>query len=151
LVLVPGNQRTGAHAWFDEYYGTPNAEVLRDIEDTDDNFAIELHQYFDAISSGTSNSCVSETIGIERVEAVTAWLAGEGFRGFLGEFGGSEDPVCLGAMDNLLSYLGSNSDVWLGWTIWAASQWNIQHNIRPLSNGDDSLQMRVLMRHMDAP
>jgi hypothetical protein len=41
--------------------------------------------------------------------------------------------------------------VWLGWTAWAASDWTIQLNIRPLPNGDDSLQMRVLLRHLDPP
>lgn len=148
LVLVPGNEWTGAHAWFDSYYGTPNSDVMTGVVDPGDNFAFELHQYFDADSSGRSNNCVSETIGVERVQYVTDWLYEQGFRGFLGEFGGSDDPVCLGALDNLLTHLGDNSEVWLGWTIWAASQWNIQHNIRP--NGDqDTLQMQVLFRHMD--
>jgi endoglucanase len=54
-------------------------------------------------------------------------------------------------MENLLSHLGDNSDVWLGWTVWAASQWSIQHNVQPLANGDDSMQMKVLLRHMDEP
>jgi endoglucanase len=149
LVLVPGNQWTGAHAWFEDYYGTPNADAMRGFVDPEDNFAFELHQYFDSNSSGTSNTCVSESIGVERVERVTGWLRDEGFLGFLGEFGGSDDPVCLGAMDQLLSHLGENSDVWLGWTVWASTEWNIQHNIRPV-NGQDPLQMRVLMRHLQS-
>jgi endoglucanase len=151
LVLVPGSEWTGAHAWFDDYYGTPNSEVMPYVVDPEDNFAFELHQYFDAGYSGTSNTCVSETIGVDEVEPVTEWLREQGFRGFFGEFGGSDDPVCLGAMDNLLSHLGENADVWLGWTVWAASQWGIQHNIRPLSSGEDVLQMLVLLRHMDPP
>jgi endoglucanase len=151
LILVPGNQWTGAHSWFETYYGTPNATAMVDVADPLDNFAFELHQYFDSNSSGTSNTCVSEEVGVERVEQVTQWLEDEGFKGFLGEFGGSDDPVCLGAMENLLSHLGDNSDVWLGWTVWAASQWSIQHNVQPLANGDDSMQMKVLLRHMDEP
>ncbi len=122
---------------------------MRGFVDPEDNFAFELHQYFDSNSSGTSNTCVSESIGVERVERVTGWLRDEGFLGFLGEFGGSDDPVCLGAMDQLLSHLGENSDVWLGWTVWASTEWNIQHNIRPV-NGQDPLQMRVLMRHVQS-
>jgi endoglucanase len=149
LVLVPGNQWTGAHAWFENYYGTPNAEAMRGVLDSADNFAFELHQYFDTSSSGTSNACVSETIGVERVERVTTWLREEGYQGFLGEFGGSDDPVCLGAVDQLLTHLGENSDAWLGWTVWASTEWNIQHNVRPV-NGEDTLQMKVLLRHMDA-
>ncbi len=149
-VLVPGNQWTGAHSWSADYYGTPNAVAMLDVVDPADNFAFELHQYFDSGYSGGSNSCVSETIGVEQVDGVTTWLRDHGFQGFLGEFGGSDQAECLGAVDNLLGYLGENSDVWLGWTVWAASEWNIQHNIRPV-DGEDTLQMRVLMRHMDAP
>ena len=52
-------------------------------------------------------------------------------------------------MDNLLGHLGENADVWLGWTIWAASSWNIQYNVRPVGDVDVP-QMRVLFRHMDA-
>jgi endoglucanase len=82
------------------------------------------------------------------MEQVTEWLYEEGFRGFLGEFGGSTDATCLAAMDNLLAHLGDNADVWLGWTVWAATDWGIQHNVRPV-NGNDSDQMKVLLRHMD--
>lgn len=149
-ILVPGNQYTGAHAWFESYYGTPNSEVLIGVEDPQDNFAIEVHQYFDSDSSGTSDDCVSEGIGVSRVREVTSWLENEGLEGFLGEFGGSDDEVCLKAMDNLLTHLGDHADVWLGWSAWAATRWNIQHNIRPQGQ-DDVLQMRVLKRHMDQP
>jgi endoglucanase len=150
LVLVPGNHWTGAHAWFDNYYGTPNSEVLRNVVDPEDNFAFELHQYSDADFSGRGNLCVSETVGVEQVEGGTEWLREAGFRGFFGEFGGSDEPVCLGAVDNLLSHLGENADVRLGWTAWAASQWNLRHNLRPLASGVDVLQMQVLLRHADA-
>ena len=149
-VLVPGNEWSGAHAWSDNYYGTPNAEVMLNVVDPSDNFAFEVHQYFDQNNSGGDDSCVSETIGVERVQEFTAWLQDNGFQGFLGEFGGSTRAVCLGAVDNLLTYLGENPDVWLGWTVWASAEWSIQHNIHPV-NGEDSLQMRVLMRHLDAP
>lgn len=149
-VLVPGNQWTGAHSWFATYYGTPNAEVMGNVEDPANNFAFEFHQYFDRDYSGTANTCVSETIGVETVSPVTDWLHENHFQGFLGEFGGSDDPICLGAMEQLLVHVGDNSDVWLGWTAWAASAWGIQHNVRPLNNRDDTLQMQVLLRHLGA-
>ncbi len=76
-------------------------------------------------------ACISNTIGVEQVQDVTAWLGDNGFKGFLGEFGGSARAACLGAVDNLMTYLGENSDVWLGWTIWASAEWSIQHNVPP--------------------
>ncbi len=45
---------------------------------------------------------------------MTDWLREGGYRGFLGEFGGSEDPRRLAAMDDLLTHLGANAEVWLG-------------------------------------
>ena len=129
---------------------TPNGEVMLDVVDPSNNFAFEVHQYFDSDNSGTQSACVSDTIGVERVTDFTNWLVDHGFQGFLGEFGGSTRAECLGAVDNLLTYLGEHSDVWLGWTAWVSAEWNIGYNIRPV-NGEDSLQMRVLMRHLDAP
>jgi hypothetical protein len=44
---------------------------MRNVDDPEHNFAFELHQYFDAGSSGGSDTCVSGTIGVEQVEPVT--------------------------------------------------------------------------------
>lgn len=151
LVLVPGNQWTGAHAWFEDYYGTPNATVMTGVVDPAQNFAFELHQYLDPGYAGTGSTCISATIGSEVVAPVTDWLREGGYRGFLGEFGGSEDPLCLAAMDDLLTHLGANADVWLGWALWASSQWNLQNNVHPTPDGEDPLQLRVAMRHLTAP
>jgi endoglucanase len=46
-----------------------------------------MHQYLDSDSSGTSGTCVSSTIGVERLTAATNWLKQNGFKGFLGEIG----------------------------------------------------------------
>lgn len=62
---------------------------------------------------------------------------------------GGNGPVCLKAFDSLLTHLGENQDVWLGWTDWAATEWNIRRNVRPAPDGEDTLQMRVLLRHMN--
>ena len=50
-----------------------------------------MHQYLDSDNSGTSATCVSATIGAERVAAATAWLKQYGFKGFLGEVGGGSN------------------------------------------------------------
>jgi endoglucanase len=36
--MVPGNGWTGAHSWFQAYYGTPNASVMSGIVDPGNNF-----------------------------------------------------------------------------------------------------------------
>lgn len=149
LVLVPGNGWTGAHSWFAGRYGTPNSEVMRDIADPADNYAYEVHQYLDRDFSGTQPECRSETIGADTLKAFTEWLRRYNRRGFLGEFGGGANATCLAALEAMLKLIDANSDVWLGWTYWAAGPWPREYftSIEPL-DGRDRPQMAVLARHL---
>lgn len=119
LLFVPGNGFTGAHSWFLNFYGTPNAQVMLGIVDPLNNFVIEVHQYLDSDSSGTNINCVSATIGSERMQAFTQWLRDNNRKGFLGEMGGGRDPTCVAAIDDILSFIGQNDDVYVGWAYWA--------------------------------
>ena len=62
LILVPGNGWTGAHGWSQSYYGTSNSQVMTGVVDSANNFAFEVHQYFDGDYSGTSDSCQSSSV-----------------------------------------------------------------------------------------
>lgn len=54
-----------------------------------------MHQYLDSDGSGTSPTCVSPTIGAERLQAATQWLQQNNLKGFLGEIGtGSNGEQC---------------------------------------------------------
>ncbi|KAK9241609.1 glycoside hydrolase superfamily [Lipomyces tetrasporus] len=103
--------------------GTPTSEVLGNITDPTNNFAFDMHQYFDSDGSGTSDQCVSETIGTERLADATTWLQQNNFKTFLSEFGAGSNDVCFDCVDNVLDYLNEN-DVWIGWSYWEAGpQW----------------------------
>lgn len=55
-----------------------------------------MHQYLDSDGSGTSGTCVSSTIGAERIADATTWLQNNGLKGFLGEIGaGSNGALFL--------------------------------------------------------
>lgn len=123
LVLVPGNAWTGAHSWADTWYGSSNATVMLGVVDSANRYAYEVHQYLDADSSGTATSCVSTTIGSQRLAAFTAWLVANGKRGFLGELGGGRNATCYAAVDDMLDHLDAHRDVWVGFTVWAAGPW----------------------------
>ncbi len=123
LVLVPGNGYTGAHSWNDDWYGTPNAQVMLGVVDPGNNMAYEVHQYLDQDSSGTSRECVSSTVGSERLVEFTDWLHDNDARAFLGEFAAGDNSTCLSALDDMLGYMDDNTDVWLGWSYWAAGPW----------------------------
>lgn len=149
LILVPGNGWTGAHSWSNNYYGTPNATVMLNIVDSGNNYAFEVHQYLDSDSSGTSASCVSTTIGAERLASFTSWLRANGKKGFLGEFAGGNNSTCQAAVTGMLAHLTNNKDVWIGWTWWAAGPWwaNYIFTLEP-SGSTDAPQMSWLSPYL---
>jgi endoglucanase len=161
LILVPGNAWTGAHSWFDSWYGTPNAVAMRNIVDPDDNFAFEVHQYLDADSSGTSSQVAGAAIGSQRLAAFTQWLRTNGYQAVLGEFAVAGQSIGTGgsqigdeALSDLLSHLDANADVWLGWTWWAGGPWwgDYMFTLEPSQLGQpgqtDRPQLAVMRPHL---
>jgi endoglucanase len=150
LILVPGNGFTGAHSWLSGYYGTPNGEVMRAVVDPANNFVFEAHQYLDSNFSGTKPDCRNAEIGAQALVRFTEWARQNRTRGFLGEFGGGSDPICLAALEGMLQYMAQNSDVWIGWTYWAAGAWwprDYFTSVQPLG-GTDRPQTAVLIQHL---
>lgn len=150
LIMVPGSAWTGGHSWTSPDYGVSNAKVMGSIRDPDNNFVYEIHQYFDADSSGTHPTCSDATHGEQALKGVTDWLKQQNKKGFLAEFGSTGDAVCLQAMENALYFLEDNPDAWLGWTYWGAGSWwgGNPLSAQPLAGGVNPPQMTVLMRHM---
>jgi endoglucanase len=125
LILVPGNGWTAAGSWTDTWYDTAspqvsNAVAMLSITDSMNNYAFELHTYFDTDSSGTHVECVPPPTVPSHLQVITNWLKTNNKRGFLGEFGGSGQTNCVKAFNDSLNYLEANNDVWLGWTYWGA-------------------------------
>jgi endoglucanase len=149
LILVPGNGWSGAHAWASDAYGTPNAKALLAIEDPAGNVAFEAHQYLDDDSSGTSSTCVSPTIGAERLQPFTDWLKAHGKKGFLGEFGAGSSNTCLAALAGILEHIEANAAHYLGWTYWAAGPWWSDYFMSLEPDGSvDAPQMRALAPYL---
>jgi len=82
-----------------------------------------MHQYLDSDGSGTSPTCVSPTIGAERVAAATKWLVAHKLKGFLGEFGAGSNDACVSAVYGALCTLQGAGGAWIGATYWAAGPW----------------------------
>ena len=116
-IFVEGNSWSGAWTW------TTVNDNLKALTDPQDKIVYEMHQYLDSDGSGTSATCVSSTIGQERVQAATQWLKTNGKKGIIGEFAGGANSVCQSAVTGMLDYLSANSDVWMGAAWWAAGPW----------------------------
>jgi endoglucanase len=144
-ILVPGTYWDGAHSWV----SSDNDTVIGNgVKDPLDNYAFEVHQYLDSDSSGTHKNVVSETVGVERLKAITAWAKTTGHELFMGEFGVSTDSTSLKALNNMLSYMDKNSDVWIGATYWAGGPWwgDYMYSVEP-KNGIDKPQMAILQKY----
>lgn len=119
-ILVPGTRWSGAHSWNTYALGGSNAEAFERFYDPVDRVIFEMHQYFDADSSGTGPNCVDPEEAVARLKESEVWLSNNNRRGFLGEFGVSNRPVCLALLRALLNRL-ETAGVWIGWTYWASS------------------------------
>lgn len=151
LIHVPGNAWTGAHSWSESWYGTPNAKAMLAIKDSANNFVYEVHQYLDASSGGLDGSCVSKTIGSERLAGFVGWLRANGKKGFVGEFAGGNNALCNAAVTDMLTTMEAASDVLEGWLWWGAGpRWSAGYPfaIDP-TNGKDAPQLALLTPYLD--
>ncbi|CAL1715810.1 unnamed protein product [Somion occarium] len=128
LILVEGTSWTGAWTWST----SGNSQVFGAIKDPNNNVAIEMHQYLDSDGSGTSPTCVSPTIGAERLQAATQWLQQNNLKGFLGEIGTGSNAACISALQGAFCAM-QQSGVWIGALWWAAGPWwgNYFQSIEP--------------------
>lgn len=148
LLLIPGTRWTGGHSW--AHGGSDsNATVMAGFSDPADNFVFEIHQYLDVDSSGGKYDCVGERVGRERLEGVTRWMRQQRAQAILGEFGVDQSPACLAALDDLMSFLRENGDVWVGWNYWAGGDWwgDYRLSVQP-DKGRERPQASVLRRHI---
>ncbi|EKM78803.1 hypothetical protein AGABI1DRAFT_85704 [Agaricus bisporus var. burnettii JB137-S8] len=119
LIMVEGTSWTGAWTWI----SSGNGAAFARLTDPLDNIAIEMHQYLDSDGSGTSDQCVSSTIGGERLQAATQWLKDNNFKGFLGEMGAGSNSACINAVKSAFCTMQAAGGVWIGASWWSAGPW----------------------------
>ena len=148
-IIVPGSYFDGGWTWT----VSDNAEVVgAGVVDPLDNYLFEIHQYLDGDGSGGTSGIVSPDIGVQRLMAATEWARASGKKFFLGEFGTGSDPASMEALDNMLSYLQKNSDVWPYACWWGAGDrfYDYFMSIEPTNyaNPSDKPQMTVLRKYI---
>ncbi|KAJ3154469.1 hypothetical protein HK101_001615 [Irineochytrium annulatum] len=152
-ITVPGNCFTGAHNWVSGQCdtGVPNAQAAISITDPADNFVFDMHQYLDQDFSGTNGQeCVQD--GPAVLADATKWLRANGKQAIIGEIGVTSSSACLSALEVTLGYLDDNSDVWVGYTYWAAGPaWGgYPYSVESTSTGTDLPQQAILNKHSGA-
>jgi endoglucanase len=139
LVLVPGTHWSGAHAWQRDEDGKNHAEVMLGVIDPANNYAYEVHQYFDDDFSGQKGNCSRSEDAVQAIRSFGEWLRKNGKRGYLGEFGVPGDKACVAALEDMVRVVDNGRDVWVGFAYWVAGEWwspNEPLNIQPTEQGD---------------
>ncbi len=149
LILVPGNGWSGALAWMMDWYGGANSVWMLKVQDPLNHYAFEVHQYLDADCSGSHPQVVSPTVGSERLRDFTGWCREHKVRAFLGEFAAPATETGRLAIEDMLSAMERDRDVWLGFTWWAAGAWwgEYMFTLEP-KNGQDRPQLAYLQPHL---
>lgn len=149
LILVPGTRWSGMHSWLSGGQNS-NANALADIQDPINNYAYEMHQYFDLDSSGTHHGldykCISQVQVKASFDRTTNWLKQHRKKAFLGEFGVQESESCIAAMQSALDYMHDNSSNWIGWTYWAAGDWMSNYPFSIFSNKAPTQKRKDLIK-----
>lgn len=148
-ILVPGTGWDGAQNWV---WSDNDTVVGAGVKDPLGNYAFEVHLYLDD-TTGQNAWVESETIGVERLQAVTKWAEDTGNKLFLGETAVGSDPMALKALDNMFAYMEEHSDVWEGATYWAmGDRWSstFAFSVQPL-DGQDRPQMDILEKYVSPP
>ena len=85
----------------------------------------------------------------QSLEAATQWLRSNGKTAIIGEIGAGNNAVCQQALDDGLSYMVANSDVWKGAVWWAAGPWwgTYIYGAEPSSGVDYSLVQGLLSKY----
>jgi endoglucanase len=111
-VFVPGADWTTAN----DFSWSANATALQSVTDPADNFAIEVHQYYDGTCTA---SCY-----VDKLKPFEDWAVQNDRVAFLGETDlTDETAACQEAFGNLIDHFhekaaGKEGGVWVGYSYW---------------------------------
>ena len=135
LVLIEGNNWTGLHSWTTSKGtdGLTNADAFTpsSIHDAANNYAINVHQYFDSNFSGASETCInpgsqSDLLNQIKWNEFIDWAKANKLKLFVTEFGSANNQQCSKDIDWFLSAIEDNAYTeqagygFIGWTAWSA-------------------------------
>ncbi|KAI9684841.1 MAG: Endoglucanase EG-II [Bathelium mastoideum] len=138
IILLPGNDYTSAG----DYISDGSAAALSNVTNLDGsitNLVFDVHKYLDEDNSGTHSNCVTNNID-SAFSPLATYLRQNNRQAFLSETGGGPtDSTCLTYVCQELQYLDDNSDVYLGYTTWAAGSFATTYTLSetPFGSGTD--------------
>lgn len=134
-ILLPGTDYTAAGGFSTD--GSSDALMkVANLDGSTTNLIFDVHQYLDYDGSGTNAECVTS----QSASFVTLgnWLRMNKRQAMLTETGGgSSTSSCETYVCEELATLNTYSDVFLGWTGWAAGSFDTSYvlSLTPTNNG----------------
>ncbi|KAI9668824.1 MAG: hypothetical protein M1831_000893 [Alyxoria varia] len=135
-ILVPGPpwSHLGDFAKDTSKY---SLEIKDKADSSGKNLIIDLHQYFDEDNSGTHTECAGWDHVQAGFESGANKLAAEGRKGLISEIGGGNTESCVETMGKAFDFINEHSDVFLGWTGWAAGSFKDDYELVETPVGDE--------------
>jgi len=143
-VLFSGTAWTGAHSWLT----TANAVATLQMVDPLNNFAFDAHQYLDRGYGGGSLEAIPG-IGARVLQAITGWARQNHKQIFIGEFASGLTPPSLKELDDLLNFMVTHKDVFIGATYFAGGgTWGKGMGSADPVDGVDKPQTLLMQRYL---
>lgn len=101
--------------------GSANRTYMLTITDSINNFAFDVHVYFDTFSQGQGVGVTSDWNAL--LSDLTSWARSNSLKMVCGEWGAFMDPAGLAAETALLAHFEANNDVWGGYINLGGGGW----------------------------
>ena len=138
MILLPGDGYTGASTFVSGGSAAALAGVTNPDKSTT-NLIFDVHQYLDSDGSGTSTTCVKTS---DVFAPLLTWLKDSNRQALLSETGGgSDDPSCITNVCEVLDFLNTNSDQFLGYVGWAAGSFASTYVLSLVPDGDTDVPL----------
>ncbi|MCJ1400881.1 Endoglucanase EG-II [Xylographa trunciseda] len=143
LILLPGTNYAAAGGFVAN--SAPALSTIKDSDGTTSKLIYDIHQYLDSDGSGTHADCVTDHVS-DNLTPLASYLRSNGRKAFLTETGGGNVADCVQYVCSELSYLNTNSDVYLGWQGWAAGAFATSYVLSetPTGNTDTLLVQQCI-------
>lgn len=118
IILLPGNNYTSAQTFVSNGSG-PALLKVTNLDGSTTNLVFDVHKYLDSDNSGTHTECVTDNVS-SAFSPLATWLRTNNRLAFNSETGGGNTASCERYLCAQIEFLNQNSDVYLGYTGWAA-------------------------------
>ncbi|AKF85101.1 hypothetical protein MFUL124B02_09380 [Myxococcus fulvus 124B02] len=126
LILVPNTRGSDVGHWhtWAPGGGPLDSVAALAITDSANNYAFDMHSYYpEGYGSNDESSYGAQ------LTAVTQWARTHGKKLFLSEMGiPNQQSYAQAQITNALTFMNNNRDVWLGWSPWDLSPWQLTTN-----------------------